>query len=197
MNQSNRPLQAVGVPQYAPNQLSVAGRPKSSLTSRLVAVLVALGIALHFSMILIVVAHLDEWMAKTQACKPALAIISRYSIITFANRNFGFFAPSVSPDWNLQITTVTKLAERHNCRFPLPSREMEVKMYSMLGHFSEDKDTMNLFARSWAVYAMNHDLEAVKVEINVTRNYIPSMSEYRKGRRIEKRPWYRTTFELK
>ena len=159
--------------------------------------LVGVGISLHFLMILAVALHLDESMAEKPFWQPVLSIVNRYSTVTFANRNFGFFAPSVTPDWNVKMIVVTGSGHRRKYDFRLPSREMEVKMYSMLGHFGESDDTMDLFARSWAVYAMNDDPNIVRVEIEVTRNSIPSMSEYRNGKRTEPEPYYKTTFDAR
>lgn len=159
--------------------------------------LIPLAIALHFLMILAVVTHSDEWMAGLSAWQPIVSVLDRYSMITFANRNFGFFAPSVTPDWNLHITSITTSGKRRSYRFRTPSREMEVKMYSMLGHFGESEDMQDLFARSWAVHVMNDDPDVVSVEIEVTRNFIPSMSEYREGKRIHGEPYYKTTFNLR
>ena len=160
-------------------------------------VLVAIGISLHFAMILVVVTHLNEIVTGLPVARPALAASDLYSQVTFSNRNFGFFAPSVTPDWNVDITTVTAKGERRAFKLPCPNREMEVRLYSMVGHFTQDDDTMDLFARSWAVYAMNHVDDAVRVDIAISRNIIPSMRQHRDGVRIDSVPMYRTTFELR
>jgi hypothetical protein len=160
-------------------------------------VLVHVAILVHLTTMLTVVLHLDELMARHQFWQLPLALLDRYSMVTFANRNFGFFAPSVTPDWNLRLVTTDSTGGKIVCRLPLPSREMEVKMYSMLGHFGESNDTMDLFARSWAVYVVNHHPGVVRVDVEVTRNYIPSMDEYRHGRRIAPQPFYSTTFEVR
>ena len=164
---------------------------------RMTTFLVSVGISLHFAMILFVVFHLDDRMVKKPAWRPVVSLSSLYSTVTFANRNFGFFAPSVTPDWNLQITAVNDSGHRWRYSLRTPSREMQVKMYSMLGHFAEDNDTMDLFARSWAVHAMNDEPMIIRVDIDVTRNSIPSMSDYRNGKRTRPEPFYSTTFDAK
>ena len=159
--------------------------------------IVRAAIAFHFLMILVVVTHANEMMQGSPWSRPLLGVIDYYSLVTFANRNFGFFAPEVTPDWNIEVLTRTQSGQERRFDFPLRGREMEVKNYSMLGHFAEDNDTMDLFARSWAVYALNHDPDGVAVKINVTRNQIPSMDEYRRGERIRPTPFYRTTFQFR
>jgi hypothetical protein len=157
--------------------------------------LASLAIGLHFALILIVVTHLDDYMASRPEWQAILSTVNRYSMITFANRNFGFFAPSVSPDWNIEIMDFDADGHGHQFQLPLPSREMEVKMYSMLGHFSDSEDTMDLFARSWAVYAMNAEPDTARVTIRVTRNNLPTMEEFRTGKRASTEFFYSTTFE--
>ena len=154
-------------------------------------------IGLHFFLVLSVVTHLEEWMGKKPWLGPVVALIDYYSAVTFSNRNFGFFAPAVTSDWNLALTTTDASGRRQPYSLPIPNREMKVKMYSMLGHFQANEDTMDLFARSWAVRVMNEDSDVVQVDVEVTQNYIPSMKEYREGRRIEPKPFYRTTFDLR
>lgn len=160
-------------------------------------IVAALAITFHFATILVVVTHLNELLVKTDWGGPVMGVSNIYSQTTFSNRNFGFFAPGVTPDWNLHITTVDEQGVPRQFELPAPSREMQVKHYSMVGHAVENDDTMDLFARSWAVYAMNHTPEAVSVEVLITRNTIPSMAEYRDGQRIASHQIYRTTFELR
>ncbi len=155
----------------------------------------AIAIAAHFLFILCEVTHLTGWMARTGSFRTFLALGEYYGALTFANRNFGFFAPEVTPDWNLRMTTTDEHGTRETFALTPTGREMEVKMYSMLGRFSESDDTMDLYARSWSVYAMNHVEDARKVEIEVTRNVLPSMAEYRAGARVSAQNFYRTVYE--
>lgn len=157
--------------------------------------LVGPAIALHFAFILIVLLHLDDAMAGVPRWQSLFSAVNNYSMVTFANRNFGFFAPGVTPDWNIDITTFDVSGKAQPFSLPEPSQEMRVKRYSMMGHFADSDDTMDLFARSWAVYAMNARPGTVRVKIDVTRNVLPSMQDYRNGGRIGREHFYTTTFE--
>lgn len=152
-------------------------------------------LAIHFSFILIVLLHLDDVMSHRSNWRGTFSAVNSYSMVTFANRNFGFFAPGVTPDWNVDCTTFDEQGTGRAFAFLAEGGEMKVKMYSMLGHFAENDDTMDLFARSWAAYVMNARPGTVRVTIDVTRNVLPSMQEYREGRRITREPFYKTTFE--
>ncbi len=156
---------------------------------------VGLCIGLHFFFVLSVVTHLHDWLGKKRFWWPATALTDYYSAVTFTNRNFGFFAPSVTSDWDAHITITDGSGCTRVYSFHLPNREMQVKMYSMLGHFAETDDSEDLFARSWALKAVNENPGTRVVHIEITQNYIPTMQEYREGHRIEPRFFYRSTFD--
>jgi len=159
--------------------------------------LAAFAIALHFFFIISVASHLHNWMAKRTGLRVIAGLEDYYSAITFNNRNFGFFAPDVTADWNVRVTMVDGAGNTRPYAFQVPNREMNVRMYSMIGHFSESETTNDLFARSWALKAMNENPDIVEVRVEVTQNIIPTMQEYRRGRRIEPKFLYRTTFNLR
>ncbi len=151
--------------------------------------------ALHFLLILAVVTHARAAMAGRRAFAPLAAASDLYATLTLANRNFGFFAPDVGGDLVVRCVLVDGTGRRRPWSFPASNRELQIRFYSMTGHFAQEGDTMDLFARSWAVRALNENPDATRVEIDVTQHEIPTMAEYRRGRRIEERPFYATSFE--
>lgn len=157
--------------------------------------IIAVAIGLHFLLIMMVVTHLEEWIKQWPLLSPITVLNDYYSAITFANRNFGFFAPSVTSDWNIHLVLSNKLKAKRNYIFNLHSHEMKLKVYSMSGHFGQNNDTMDLFARSWALKAMNEHPDVIQVDVEVTENNIPTMEEYRQGKRITADLLYRTTFD--
>lgn len=159
--------------------------------------LVTAAISLHFILILLVACHAEEVLARVSVLRPLRVLVDYYSAITFANRNFGFFAPTVNGDWETRLTMTDG---EGNCRpyhFQIPNREMQVRLYSMLGHFGQNDDISDLFARSWGLKAMNENPDVVRVDVEVTQNWIPTMSEYRQGKRIVPEFLYRTTLEAR
>jgi hypothetical protein len=157
--------------------------------------IVAAAIGLHFFFVLDVVTHLHDWTADHARLQPVAMLTSYYSSITFSNRNFGFFAPQVSGDWNLSMTMTDVHGRQRPFSFATPNSEMRVKLYSLIGHFTQSDTTMDLFARSWALKAINENPDVRRVDVVVTQNYIPSMKEWREGKRIEPQLFYRTTFD--
>lgn len=164
---------------------------------RLRRLLVTTAIGLHFLFVLSVVSHVHDWMLRSSTWRPVAFFTEYYSSLTFANRNFGFFAPAVTADWNLRLLMTSDMGEQRPYEFHLPNREMKVKSYSMLGHFAESNTSMDLFARSWALKAMNENPDVVRVDVVVTQNYIPAMEEFRRGGRIVPQPYYRTRFDAR
>lgn len=158
---------------------------------------VVAAIGAHFFFILSVATHLNGWIGQYHWLTPVTAAIDYYSAVTFANRNFGFFAPNVSSDWGLEITLTDTTGRKRPYALVRPSREMELKVYSMIGHSSESADLADLFARSWALKAVNENPDVYRVDVVITQNHIPTMEEYRRGRRIDRELYYRTTFLLK
>jgi hypothetical protein len=153
-------------------------------------------IAAHFYFVLSVASHLHDWLGHHPRFNLLTLATHYYSAVTFTNRNFGFFAPAVTPDWNVRLVLTDRAGRAREQRFAPPNREMAIKMYSMTGHFGGSDTSMDLFARSWAVKALNENPDAVRVDVEVMQNQLPSMAEYRAGRRIGQELLYRTTFEL-
>lgn len=152
-------------------------------------------VALHLFFVLLVATHGRDRLAGWPAARPLVAASDLYESLTLANRNFGFFAPDVTGDLVVRCVLVDARGGRRAWSFRPPNREMQVRLYSMAGHFSQDPDTRDLFARSWAVRALNENPDALRVEIDVAQHVIPTMDEFRRGGRIAERAFYATSFE--
>lgn len=155
----------------------------------------ATAIGVHFFFVLSVVSHLHDWMDRHQPFALIAGLTNYYSAITFSNRNFGFFAPQVTSDWNLSLTMTDRNGRKRPFAFAIPNSEMRIKRYSLIGHFAESDTSMDLFARSWALKALNENPDVVRVDVVVTQNYMPTMKEWRDGKRIAPYAFYRTTFD--
>lgn len=163
----------------------------------------ALGCAvvLHFAFVLSDVTHLTDFLNRRAKVSDNIVYkiwntaADYYGSLTFANRNFGFFAPKISADWAVQVTLADAAGQESEYRFELPSAEMEFKAYAMLGHFAASDSRMDLLSRFWSARAMRHAPGTRKVEVQVSRRVLPSMEEYRGGARVRKEQFYRTTFE--
>lgn len=151
-------------------------------------------IIIHFLIVIITVSHLYEVIHW----RPLSSLMEAYSSVTYTNRNFGFFAPTVNEDFNLNLRVFKNNDSiGHNFLFPVPNTENKIRFSTMLWHFTEGNSDsqMDLYAKSWGVYCMNMDNTITKVRISVSKNYIPTMSEYNEGKRISQNLYYQTTID--
>lgn len=156
---------------------------------------VRLLIFIHFLIILLTVSHLHEKIRS----KRIIQLVDYYSALTYTNRNFGFFAPEVYGDldvnFDLYADTSTLLRK---VKFRASGTEMRARFYTLAGHFAESSQftVMDLYARSWGVKLMNDNPDVNKVVVTVYQHVIPTMKAYRQGRRIEKEFYYTTTIQI-
>jgi hypothetical protein len=122
-----------------------------------------------------------------------------YSSISYTNRQFGFFAPTVNDDFTLSLRVFKNTSDTVGDQFYLTgsNSEKRIRLSTMLWHFAEGNNNvqMDLYARSWGVYCMNNNKAINKVIISIYKNYIPTMSEYEKGRKPNQTLYYQTTIE--
>lgn len=151
-------------------------------------------IIIHFLIVIVTVSHLYEIINW----KPLSDSMDIYSSITYTNRNFGFFAPTVNEDFQVTFD-MFKENDTIGYKFFLNEANVETKIRfsTMLWHFAEwnEDSQMDLYGRSWGVFCMNNDTAINKVIITVFKNYLPSMSEYRSGKRINSLLYYQTTLD--
>lgn len=151
---------------------------------------------IHFGFVLLTVSHLYEVIN----CNPLSEITNLYSSYTYTNRNFGFFAPTVNEDYALTLKTFqTNDTVGHVVVLNQPNAENKIRYLTMLWHFTEgnSKSQMDLFARSWGLYCMNTDSTVNEVLISVYKHEVPTMEQFRQGKRITKKLYYQTTIYAK
>jgi hypothetical protein len=155
---------------------------------------VGLAIAFHFSMIALQLTPLRTWPRSREFLAPVFRVADYYRALSYANRNFRFFAPGVGPDRALHIEVQDGAGVRRPYRLPSHGREFELRVAAMLDHFAEDSAMAESFAAAWAARAFAQNPEAVQVVIEVRQNRLPSMDEYRRGARLWEEPIYRKGF---
>src|SRR5687767_4053340 len=100
------------------------------VTRRVKRLLITGAIGLHFSLIAMQVTPLQAWLAGT----PLLELARYYRALTFANRNFRFFAPAVSDDLALRI----ELSDANGVReYELGGGDLALRRRAMLDHFAD------------------------------------------------------------
>ncbi len=149
-------------------------------------------IVLHFLAVIITVSHLYEMINWS----PLTLMMEIYSSLTYTNRNFGFFAPTVNDDFSLDIIAYRNNEKNgHKFLFNIENTENKIRYATMLWHFAEGNSSsqMDLYAKSWGVYCMNKDNAITSILITIYKNKIPTMEDYRLGKRLSQELYYQTT----
>jgi hypothetical protein len=129
--------------------------------------LCASAIAAHFALIALQVSPWRAWGG---------GVAEYYRALSFANRNFRFFAPNVAPDRVLQIELTERSGARRPYALPGSGREFELRVQAMLSRFDEDPNASARYARAWADYALARNPDAVAATIEVGYHRLPSLS---------------------
>lgn len=149
----------------------------------------------HLVIVLFTVTHSHEWLKSPLVD----AAVNVYSSVTYTNRCFGFFSPTVNDDLDVQFKVYRDTSTTYHLEsLPQQNSETRMRVRTMYCHFAEDIEPsiMNLYARSWGLFFINSDTTIKKVDIVVMQNRIPSMDEYLKGFRIYQDSFYITSIEV-
>ena len=152
-------------------------------------------IIIHLFLVIITVTHLQFSINN----RYFQGINTLYSAYSNTNRCFGFFAPEVYSDLTPRIITYDRASGKDSLfTFDNPNFESRVRLYSLMGHFGENNDIMqmDLFSRCWGLKAFNSNPDVDKIDVVVYRNFIPTMAEYRKGSGLQLDSFYYTHLEL-
>ena len=157
---------------------------------RLGRVCLGTGLALHFGLMLLQVSHGRDWLERTGKLSGLLSLSDHYRAVTSANRNFRFFAPSVSDSWHVRLALRDGTGAERPFELPAPTRELAIRRVAMLDHFFRDAQSMDRYARSWTSYALARGPEAVSATVEVRRVVSPSLEAYRSGERAREQPYF-------
>lgn len=157
---------------------------------RLGRVCLAAGLLLHFGLMLLQVSHGRDWLERTGRLPGLVRFSDQYRAVTSANRNFRFFAPSVSDSWRVRLALRDGTGAEHPFELPAPTRELTIRRVAMLDHFFRDAQSMDRYARSWASYALARGPTATSATVEVRRVRSPGLEAYRAGDRWREEPYF-------
>lgn len=152
-------------------------------------------IAIHFILIVNVATHLQDWMTSRKILKPVTDSSNYYGTVTFTNRYFGFFAPTVASDWVVHLVLTNGAGQKQAETMQVTTREMQIKMYSMVGQ-SLSGPGLDACAKSWALRAARESKDIRRVEVDVSQNEIPTMEQFRDGERVQSQLVYKNTINF-
>ncbi|MGH9877582.1 MAG: hypothetical protein ACRD5H_08080 [Nitrososphaerales archaeon] len=119
-----------------------------------------------------------------------------YTDVTGARYSYGFFAPDVPNQALAVVTSENESGEKTVEAFGAGTREIDHRITTMMSFFTV-VDTDNLHAASLAGYAFDHHPEAKKVTVSLRCYTIPSMEEYRQGKRPTADEYYKGVYVRK
>jgi hypothetical protein len=149
-------------------------------------------IVFHLSMIFLAITHLNGVFSKVSLLKPYTYIATYYQKITYCNRRFPFFAPSIGTQLISEVICTDKNNRVFLFKFPLPNRELELR-YNNSHKFFLKEPLRSRIVKSWARYIKARNEDVRKAEIRVYNIDMPTMEEYRKGLRKTTNLYYKKT----
>jgi hypothetical protein len=114
-----------------------------------------------------------------------------------ADNSYGFFAPSVSDEVELEFelsATERTWTEKLSDLFANEARQRTGTMVDIFAHVGEPEVQRSIL-ESWAEWALARHPEAHAVRVTLKHRVMPTMAEYRDGVRPEWKNWAWANFE--
>jgi hypothetical protein len=119
--------------------------------------------------------------------------LATYGDYSGANNGYGFFAPSVAPEWRTTFAVCTNEKECIDVKPARPNAEAEALLTTIDALYTEPQ-VRDLLAASWAAIELGRFPDARAVIVRGSVFDVPSMAAYRTGRRAEWRTIYGYAF---
>ncbi len=145
--------------------------------------------ALHLSLVVCGAAHVRPQWAHFPG-----NLIQAYARLSGADYGFAFFAPGVASENRVSFEVKQPSGEVVRDDFQSGSDAVDLRIHSMLIRFQmrQFRDSM---ARSWAAAMFGRHPEARSVTVVVEQIDLPTMQDYRSGKRPAWGEIYRASFE--
>jgi hypothetical protein len=153
--------------------------------------LIAVVAAVHLTLAVCGVAERYPLSEKSRGGK----LLRLYGELSGTDRSFGFFAPSVAPEYRATFTledadgnTWDDVLERG------ATREAALRINTMIETVIGEEGLEDTLARRWAQVMLRRHPRAVEVDVKVEAYTMPSMADYRAGARPKWETVYRDQF---
>jgi len=120
-------------------------------------------------------------------------LLATYGDYSGANNGYGFFAPSVAPEWRTTFVVCTSEKLCIDVDHHPPNAEAEALLTTIDSMYTEP-DVRDLLAASWAAVEFGRFPDAHAVIVKSSVFDVPSMAAYRAGQRAEWRNIYGYAF---
>lgn len=127
------------------------------------------------------------------------AVLDYYGTLSGANSGYGFFAPRVGSQLQavFEITDSSGKSQTVSLTDGL-NREASLRVRKLIDWYWNDENNKNLqrsLAASWAGKMFARYPSSASVTVRLETYHLPSMGEYKEGKRPHWRPIYRAKFE--
>jgi hypothetical protein len=125
--------------------------------------------------------------------KPPGNLVRAYGDLTGAANNYGFFAPAVASQIRARFLIAPAEGPSSVDTLEVRRPETDLRLNTMLSFFGVS-EAQDLLARSWAATMFGKHPEAVTVTVVADTFILPTMREYREGKRPQWVEFYRGVF---
>jgi len=141
----------------------------------------AVKVLLALGHLLLVCCGAARWspLPRDSGARRAVALYGEY---TGSSNSYGFFAPGVASQWDVQFSIYAEGQARVEGAMPEANREVRLRVSTVLGTLAQDRLREPL-AASLAARCFTEHPEARLVNAHVRALHLPTMADYRGGRR--------------
>ena len=111
------------------------------------------------------------------------AALLLYKNLSGTFRDFTFFAPAVGSDFKAAFLLEDSDHRTRVINFVTNNREADFRYRCLISSGMRNEAGRDLFAQSWAALLLGSNPDAEKVTVAVKRFSLPTMADYRQGKR--------------
>lgn len=147
-------------------------------------------------MLLVLLGALELLPTPGKAGSPS-HLLTVYTELTGAGTDFSFFSPAVGSEIRVRFRRTDTEGAEEAIQLRTSNREVNARINTMLVSSMRVAELTQPLARSWAALILRSRSDAATVEVVAESYSVPSMSEYRAGRRPVWREIYQAEFEAR
>lgn len=147
--------------------------------------------SLHLVMITLFAAHLGEW---GKAENPVIKAVTGIGDYTGGNNIFSFFAPGLSDQPYVVYATKDSAGKERVLDLQGNSPDFTNRINNIYGYLTLEEGR-SVFSASLAQFVLQRYPSANKIRVAMVVQKIPTMSEFRNGKRCQWHFWFHRDFE--
>ena len=122
--------------------------------------------------------------------------VSLYSEISGTNTGYGFFAPDLPSSTIVEFEITDTTGYKYIVPTLLNTREGMERFKSGIDFFKQFENFREVIMRSWALRVFEQHPDAKYVTVVIKREDLPSIAQYKKGKRTKQTELFKYNFSL-